>query len=289
VNETSRPLDPPRADESPPGEARCPYCHDAIHEGVACKSCGTPHHLDCWRENGRCTTAGCGSTSHGDKKPVSAARRSLSLARKAKKALVQALENARERFGGKTVVGLFLLASAITGLGLAPLLYHVHASKKVDIGVVLGAVFAILAGWITTLLYRGAALEDDLQLEVAAGSVGDYYDRLSGVEITTSSSPDPIGFLVEIVLSLLFSIVVSAVLPLVAWFAVEVLFPLAVLSVYVTLYNALALAVNGAESFRGRFLASLARGTCFSALYTGIVGLILLVAFFAFHANLRAP
>lgn len=40
----------------------CPYCRTAFAAGaskVACRACGTPHHIDCWRENGGCTTYGC--------------------------------------------------------------------------------------------------------------------------------------------------------------------------------------------------------------------------------------
>jgi len=40
----------------------CPYCRFPFAEGtgaVVCSACGTPHHSDCWRENGGCTTYGC--------------------------------------------------------------------------------------------------------------------------------------------------------------------------------------------------------------------------------------
>ena len=40
----------------------CPYFLTGIGAGVAvviCELCGMPHHADCWRENGRCTTFGC--------------------------------------------------------------------------------------------------------------------------------------------------------------------------------------------------------------------------------------
>ena len=40
----------------------CPYCRFPFTEGtgaVVCSACGTPHHSDCWRENGGCTTYGC--------------------------------------------------------------------------------------------------------------------------------------------------------------------------------------------------------------------------------------
>ncbi len=40
----------------------CPYCQSKIKskkEAIICPVCGTPHHIDCWNENGGCTTYGC--------------------------------------------------------------------------------------------------------------------------------------------------------------------------------------------------------------------------------------
>ncbi|WP_283410571.1 RING finger protein [Anoxynatronum buryatiense] len=42
--------------------AICPYCQAPIRMGentVVCSCCKMPHHLQCWMENGRCTTYGC--------------------------------------------------------------------------------------------------------------------------------------------------------------------------------------------------------------------------------------
>lgn len=41
----------------------CPFCACALAEGVVvrCRACSTPHHEDCWRTAGRCTTYACGS------------------------------------------------------------------------------------------------------------------------------------------------------------------------------------------------------------------------------------
>jgi len=47
----------------------CPFCQSNIksdNEVHYCKECGTPHHYECWEENGGCTTYGCGQN------PVSA-------------------------------------------------------------------------------------------------------------------------------------------------------------------------------------------------------------------------
>src|SRR5579871_6961924 len=40
----------------------CPYCRSPIGDGdaaLACEGCGTPHHADCYAENGGCTVFGC--------------------------------------------------------------------------------------------------------------------------------------------------------------------------------------------------------------------------------------
>lgn len=44
-------------------EPVCPYCRMAFDEAsppkVFCTACGTPHHEDCYQENGGCTVFGC--------------------------------------------------------------------------------------------------------------------------------------------------------------------------------------------------------------------------------------
>ena len=40
----------------------CPYCQSKIKQEsdtIYCSDCGTPHHIECWEENGGCTTYGC--------------------------------------------------------------------------------------------------------------------------------------------------------------------------------------------------------------------------------------
>ena len=40
----------------------CPFCKAPFMEGEAvvfCSHCEMPHHLECWKENGGCTTFGC--------------------------------------------------------------------------------------------------------------------------------------------------------------------------------------------------------------------------------------
>ena len=45
--------------------AVCPYCRGPIEESdeqkIVCSGCGTPHHTDCYGENGGCTVFGCSS------------------------------------------------------------------------------------------------------------------------------------------------------------------------------------------------------------------------------------
>jgi TM2 domain-containing membrane protein YozV len=45
--------------------AVCPYCRGPIEAEVeqskVCEGCGTPHHADCYEENGGCTVFGCSS------------------------------------------------------------------------------------------------------------------------------------------------------------------------------------------------------------------------------------
>ena len=45
-----------------PRSLRCPFCRSAVlpsQDGIVCSACGIPHHCECWRLNGRCTTYGC--------------------------------------------------------------------------------------------------------------------------------------------------------------------------------------------------------------------------------------
>jgi len=59
--------------------AKCPYCQTKIKRGELvkiCPHCGLPHHWECWRENGGCTTYGCeGTLQDRGVDPAAAARR----------------------------------------------------------------------------------------------------------------------------------------------------------------------------------------------------------------------
>jgi TM2 domain-containing membrane protein YozV len=53
-------------------EPVCPYCRTAFDETgparVFCTVCGTPHHEDCYQENGGCTVFGCARAPADDPK-----------------------------------------------------------------------------------------------------------------------------------------------------------------------------------------------------------------------------
>lgn len=49
----------------------CPYCQSKIKSDsdfIVCSHCGTPHHKECWDENGGCTTYGCVNNPHTEDK-----------------------------------------------------------------------------------------------------------------------------------------------------------------------------------------------------------------------------
>ena len=56
-----------RARETRRGDERCPYCREPFSsaddtegaERVTCSGCGTPHHAECFVENGGCSALGC--------------------------------------------------------------------------------------------------------------------------------------------------------------------------------------------------------------------------------------
>jgi len=50
----------------------CPYCRTEVGEGEGerkeCTGCGTPHHVDCYAENGGCTVFGCANAPSDEAK-----------------------------------------------------------------------------------------------------------------------------------------------------------------------------------------------------------------------------
>ncbi len=286
---------------------RCPFCHGGIEtreQGVRCKRCQAPHHGACWQEHGnKCSVYGCRSTENAPLTTLGAARIVIAAG---KHAIGDALENAHERLGGKSVVLLFMLSCSVVGLGLAPFLYHVHASRKVEVEIVLGALFAILTTWIAGLLYRGAEIEHDLDVQVGERDLKSYYffarnnsgsgpgrgcTDLNGCDLggcngTGTELDAVIGGIILIVLAV---VVIFVVLPLVAWLAVEVLLPCIVIAVYGALYGALAFAVNKQEELKGRLIPCVLRALFYAGVYTGIVGVVIAMAFKVFHLNASLP
>lgn len=270
-------------------EVRCPFCREPIaarKDGVRCTRCATPHHDACWRENqSRCTVAGC------------AGQGTLPFTRRAASRIVvaagrAALRDTRERLGGKTAVLLLLVSTAaVVGMSELAAVAVLHPARQVRLGVGLGALFLVLLVWITTLVQRGTRLEDDLQLSVAAEGVDSYYRRLlSGVGLGDAGEAlghgcdpgclalDAEGLVLLPVILLIMvvgGLLLLALGPLLAWLALELVYPLLVLAVYGLLYAALALAVHTHPEQRGRPGLALARGLLYATLYTGLVGLLL--------------
>lgn len=60
-------------------DVKCPYCQSPIGDDpdgvgrlslVACLKCCSPHHEECWRDNGKCAIYGCDAQPH-ERKPIS--------------------------------------------------------------------------------------------------------------------------------------------------------------------------------------------------------------------------
>src|ERR1700756_1593630 len=52
-------------------KAACPYCRapfESEDELISCEACATPHHADCYAENGGCTVFGCSRAPVGEPK-----------------------------------------------------------------------------------------------------------------------------------------------------------------------------------------------------------------------------
>jgi hypothetical protein len=48
----------------------CPYCRTPAENSTHCQSCGTPHHHECWSQNGGCTVYGCSGAPAEESKIV---------------------------------------------------------------------------------------------------------------------------------------------------------------------------------------------------------------------------
>ncbi|MFQ6097186.1 MAG: RING finger protein [Armatimonadota bacterium] len=70
------PVTPPVVDGAYYRGKTCPFCQFVVKPGdrvVVCPHCDIPHHLDCWSENGGCTTFGCAGASEPSPTPSAGA------------------------------------------------------------------------------------------------------------------------------------------------------------------------------------------------------------------------
>lgn len=82
----------------------CPYCQSNIksdNELQYCKECGTPHHKECWEENGGCTTYGCGQNPHSKKDKVNVGNLTIEQIRELNSGVSSQTYNACVKCGGK--------------------------------------------------------------------------------------------------------------------------------------------------------------------------------------------
>lgn len=273
---------------------RCPFCRDTIahrSDGVRCAKCATAHHRACWQDTGgKCTVFGCGGAEARPFTRRSAAKIVLSASTKA---VASALGAARERLGGKVAAGLLLLTCLVAGVVPVHLVSK-NAPPSVRAGLVAVPILAVLAAWMTALLYRGTEVTDDLTLSPAQTSLDDYYRRLwrgltgerqggggghgcGGCDVPTGCV-DAEGAL--LVLGILAAVAVAlVVLPFVAWLVVELLVPVLVVGCYTVLYGGLAAAVNGRPELHGRLGACAARALLAATAYATLVWVFAYAAF----------
>lgn len=273
-----------------PVDVRCPYCHDAIAsraDAVRCGRCATPHHRECWAEHAStCSVHACGGT---EARPFTRRAAARIVVGAGKRAVGHVLEEARGRLGAKSVVALLLLSVGAVALATGWLAAPHVPTLAGRIEVSLLGVFVVMAVWLTGLLHRGAQLHDDLDLQVASTDLGAYYRRLwgglggerndgdggggRGCTDPGCSGCGPVdgeGAALLLVIGLVV-LALLAVGPLVAWVAVELVYPIVALAIYGVLYGALALAVHAGDAYRGRLWPSVLRGALFAGVYTGLV------------------
>lgn len=274
---------------------RCPFCRDTIAhraDGVRCAKCATPHHRSCWQDTGgKCTVYGCGGTEARPFTRRSAARIVLAAS---KKAVASALGAAREQLGGKVAAGLLLLTCLVAGV-IPVHLVSKNAPPSVRAGLVAVPILAVLAAWMTALLYRGTELRDDLTLSPVQTSLDDYYRRLwggltgerrgggtggcggEGCELAGGCVDAEGALLILAILAIIGAALV--VLPLVAWLVVELLIPVLVVGCYTVLYGGLAAAVNGRPELCGRLSACALRALLAATAYSSVVYVLAYAAF----------
>jgi len=96
---------------------RCQYCGAAIEgKPAVCTACDTPHHRDCFEENGRCTTYACACTSFFD----GATSVTVHLGGRSDDVVANGFDGWQPPVaGGSWTVGGLILALVLTGVSLA--------------------------------------------------------------------------------------------------------------------------------------------------------------------------
>lgn len=112
----------------------CPYCRSPVAPGESakeCPSCGTPHHADCWVENGGCAVVGCSSG------PVATNPTAVELPpiEEPTPTVVVDVEEERKRsrVGLAVGAGVAILAMVAAGVGIAVVLRDASKGEGIEV------------------------------------------------------------------------------------------------------------------------------------------------------------
>ncbi len=173
---------------------------------------------------------------------------------------------------GKASAALLVVSIALTA-ALIPM--AVRLPLWIDFELVLGAWWLIWTAVLARLLYTGRRISDDHRMAAprrwfgsdrpAASSVADWFSW-------------PLVFDAEGCAWIAFVAVAFFFLLGAAWFVVEVAVPLVAFLLYLLMRSMLARVLNDDHDFRGRLVASVARGLLWATVYTApLAGVVWLV------------
>ena len=128
----------------------CPYCLTPVGEGqesVACDSCGTAHHTECWSENGGCCVRDCAKAvrnieldlppAHGDRLVLSREAVETAPQRRA-----EPVSNPCMRCGKQVAAGELYCA------GCRPERDEGQDARNAGPLLIMVALLALVVGWI---------------------------------------------------------------------------------------------------------------------------------------------